>query len=325
LARVAATVAMLGVLLRWVKLRSLFPVWHDSTLWWLAGGVACTTAAIVLSALRWQRVLVAMNQATGLGTLVNAYLACQFVSNFLPSTIGGDAVRVARVSSRTGEVGGGPEAPAAFASVVLDRMSGWLILPLLCLAGLLINPALLRLGDSTRAAIALSVVTLLGLVATVTVAASTRLGGRLAHHSNWLRFMGAVHLGLDRIRRRPGAVLQVIAASLVYQLAIVAAAVLAVHALDIDVGPTALLAFVPAVAIVQVLPVTIGGFGLREGAFALFLHPLGVTTDEAVSLGLVMYAMHLLSSLLGAPSFAAGRRPRPVGVAASPDPVAPAA
>jgi glycosyltransferase 2 family protein len=120
-------------------------------------------------------------------------------------------------------------------------------------------------------------------------------------------------------------VLQVLGASLVYQLAIVAAAILAVHALDIDVSPTALLAFVPAVAIVQVLPVTIGGFGLREGAFALFLNPLGVSTDQAVSLGLVMYAMHLLSSLFGAPSFAAGRRRRPHAPAASPDPMAPAA
>jgi glycosyltransferase 2 family protein len=204
--RAAATVAMLAVLLHWVKLRSLFPVWDHSTLWWLAGGVACTTTAIILSAVRWQRVLAAMDQGTDLGTLVNAYLACQFVSNFLPSTIGGDAVRVTRVSARPGEVGGGPPPPAAFASVVLDRMSGWLILPLLCLTGLFLNPGLLRLGNSTRAALALSLITLLSLVATVTVAASTRLGGRLAHHSNWLRFMGAVHLGLDRIRRRPGAV-----------------------------------------------------------------------------------------------------------------------
>ncbi len=67
---------------------------------------------------------------------------------------------------------------------------------------------------------------------------------------------------------------------------------LAGKALDIDVGFTAILAFFPACAIVQTLPVTIGGLGVREGALYVFLHPLGVTTEQAISLGVLVYAMH---------------------------------
>ncbi len=304
LGRVLITIVMLAVLIRWVRLGSLFPVWHASTFGWLAGGVACTTIAIVLSAVRWHRVLRAMETPAPLGTLVSVYLACQFVSNFLPSTIGGDALRVTRLAS-----GDDQDAPAAFASVVLDRMSGWLVLPLLCLTGLAVDPHLLGIGR-TSAALALSLATLAALAATLVVAAHPRLGGRLALQSNWLRFMGAVHLGLDRIRRHPAGAGEVIAASVAYQLAVVAAGVLAARALGIHIATAALLAFIPAVSILQVLPVTIAGFGVREGAFAVFLHPLGVSVDRAVALGLVMYAMHLLSSLLGAPSFAAGARRR---------------
>ncbi|GAC1479219.1 MAG: lysylphosphatidylglycerol synthase transmembrane domain-containing protein [Acidimicrobiales bacterium] len=300
---------MLAFLIHEVKLRSLVPVWDPSTIGLLAGGVALATLGIVLSAYRWQRVLAAMELPAKLGPLLNAYLASQFVSNFLPSTIGGDALRVTRLSafSRDGTTTNG--APAAFASVVLDRMSGWLILPLLCLAGLLINPTLLHLGRSSRAALAISVVTLVALVAVVIAAGSSRLGGRLAGHDGWLRFLGAVHLGLARIVRRPGAAAQVIVASAVYQLAIVGAGILAARAIGINIGPTALLAFIPAVAIVQVLPVSVGGLGVREGAFALFLQPLGVPAGQAIALGLAMYAMHLIASLLGAPSFAVGHRP----------------
>jgi len=315
--RIVASVVMLGVLVHGVRLRSLFPVWDRSTLLLLAGGVACTALGIILSAVRWQRVLNAMDQQSRLGPLLHAYLASQFLSNFLPSTIGGDALRVTRLSASSRErspgTDRGPVVPAAFASVVLDRMSGWLILPLLCLAGLFINPTLLHLGRSSRAALAISLVTLAALAAVVSAAASPRIGGRLAGHSNWLRFMGAVHLGLARMWRRPGAAAQVIGASIVYQLAIVAAGILAARALGIHIGPTALLAFVPAVAIVQVLPVTVGGLGVREGAFALFLQPLGVPAPQAIALGLVMYAMHLLASLLGAPAFAVGHRSRPTG------------
>lgn len=300
---------MLAFLLREVKLRSLVPVWDPSTIALLAGGIAFTTLGIVLSAYRWQRVLAAMQLPSKLRPLLEAYLASQFLSNFLPSTIGGDALRVTRLSALSRDHNDGGGTPAAFASVVLDRMSGWLILPVLCIAGLLINPSLLHLGRSSRAALAISLTALVALVAVVAAAGSPQLGGRLAGHDSWLRFLGAVHLGLARMARRPGAALQVVAASVIYQLAIVAAGILAAKAIGISIGPTALLAFIPVVSIVQVLPVTVGGLGVREGAFTLFLQPLGVPAGQAIALGLAMYAMHLIASLLGAPSFAVGQRP----------------
>ncbi len=190
-------------------------------------------------------------------------------------------------------------------------MSGWLILPLLCLAGLTVNPALRHLGRSSRVAMTLSLVSLAALAVVLVLAASPRLGGRFTGRRGIARFMGAVHEGIGRIRRRPIAVAEVVGAALVYQLAVITAALLAARALGIHIGPTALLAFVPAVAIVQVLPVSFGGLGVREGAFVLFLKPLGVSNEHAIALGLVLYAMQLISSLLGAPSLAVGQRPGP--------------
>jgi len=308
-ARIAASAIILVVLLRKVRLHSLMPKWDDTTILWLAAGVACFVLAIALSTVRWQRVLEAMDVPSRFVSLFNTYLACQFVSAFLPSSIGGDAVRVTRLSSQRGGPEA-PEAPDAFASVVLDRMSGWLILPLLCLAGMLVNPALRHQGRSSRIAFTLSIV----------VAASPRFGGRLAGRRGVARFFGAVHEGIDHLRHRPMVIAQVLAAALVYQLAVITAALLASHALGIHIGPTALLAFLPAVAIVQVLPISFGGLGVREGALVLFLKPLGVPTSQAVALGLLLYAMQLISSLLGAPSLAFGQRPR-----SRPGPVVPAA
>jgi uncharacterized membrane protein YbhN (UPF0104 family) len=69
------------------------------------------------------------------------------------------------------------------------------------------------------------------------------------------------------------------------------------------------MAFMPVVAIVQVLPFpTIGGLGLREGALVVFLGPLGVSQSHAIALGLLVYGINLTVSLLGAPAFAAGGR-----------------
>ena len=318
-ARIAASAIILVVLLRKVRLHSLMPKWDDTTILWLAAGVACFVLAIALSTVRWQRVLEAMDVPSRFVSLFNTNLACQFVSAFLPSSIGGDAVRVTRLSSQRGGPEA-PEAPDAFASVVLDRMSGWLFLPLLCLAGMLVNPALRHQGRSSRIAFTLSIVSLAALAVVIVVAASPRFGGRLAGRRGVARFFGAVHEGIDHLRHRPMVIAQVLAAALVYQLAVITAALLASHALGIHIGPTALLAFLPAVAIVQVLPISFGGLGVREGALVLFLKPLGVPTSQAVALGLLLYAMQLISSLLGAPSLAFGQRPR-----SRPGPVVPAA
>ena len=54
--------------------------------------------------------------------------------------------------------------------------------------------------------------------------------------------------------------------------------------------------------------VCVGGLGVREWALALFLNPLGVPTERAVALGLLLYALTVATSLAGAPAFALGMR-----------------
>jgi hypothetical protein len=306
------TVAMLAVLISRVNVTQLVPDWDLSHVGWVVLALVVTLAGIVLAALRWQRVLVALDLRSHIPRLLSTYLAGLFISNFLPTTIAGDALRVSRIGSDTGET------PKTFASVVLERLTGWAILPLLTLVALLINPTLLHLpsgGAPVRAAIVVSIITLALLVVLLAVVGHPNLGGRLASQAGWKRFTGAVHLGVDRFRHRPEMAAQVLAASVGYQLAVVAAAFAAGHALNLHVGWTAFMAFMPMVAIIQVLPFpTIGGLGLREGALVLFLAPLGVSQSHAIALGLMVYGINLTVSLLGAPSFAVGRR-RPAGAA----------
>lgn len=302
--RVALSLVMLAVLIWRVPdfdASQAIPVMSVTTTLWLLTASLLTLAGLVLSALRWQRVLQALGFQAPLRRLVTHYLAGQFVSNVLPTTIGGDVLRVARLSRETGE------SPATFASVVLERLTGWLVLPVISVIGFLVNPPLQDLGTATRVALGLAFATLAALVMLLYAAADQRLGGRFAARDGWQRFAGAVHLGIDRLRRDPPAVVNVLAVGFIYQLVLVLAAVAAAKALELEAaGLTALLAFFPAVAIAQVLPIGISGLGLREGAFVLFLTPLGVASEEAIGLGLLLYLLNLGVSLLGAPAFAIG-------------------
>lgn len=304
--RLAVSAVMLAVLV--LKVPSfdpsdLVPKWSLGTAVWLGMAALFTLIGIILSAVRWQKVLDALGLSARLPRLMSHYLAGQFVSNVLPTTIGGDVLRVSRLSRDTGE------SPRTFASVVLERLTGWLVLPVITIVGFTVNPGLRHLGAATRVALTLAGVTLVLLVAVLAAAGNPRLGGRFATSGGWRRFVGAVHLGVDRLRSDPAAAANVLIAGFAYQLALVLAAVAAAQALGLrPAGLTALLAFFPAVLIAQVLPISMSGLGVREGAFVLFLAPLGVAHDGAIALGLLIYLLNLAVSLLGAPAFATGGR-----------------
>ncbi len=299
-ARLAATVLIAFVLGRRVHLSHLLPHRNAHNTALLVAALAFTFIGIVLSAFRWQRVLATLDVRSPLIRLTRHYLASLFVGNFLPSTVGGDVLRVTRLGSETGDKA------APFASVVLERLSGWIVLPALTFTGLALNPTLRHLDRATALAAFIGAGTLFSLGAVLVAAAHPKIGARMSGADGWKRFTGAIHLGVDRFRRRPMLALEVIGAGVVYQLSVLVYVFLASQALGLHVGFTAILAFFPAVAIVQTLPITIGGLGVREGALYVFLHPLGVSSDQAISLGVLVYACTLIVSLAGAPAFAAG-------------------
>jgi uncharacterized membrane protein YbhN (UPF0104 family) len=282
---------------------SVVPPFTTETVLWLLGALVLTFLGVVLSALRWAAVLKALGQHPRIGRLLSHYLAGQFMANVLPSTIGGDALRVSRQSRDSGQ------SPTSFASVVLERMTGWLVLPVITLVGLVVNPGLRHLGRATAVAVAVAGVTLVLLVAVLVLTARPS-ATTLPHNEGWRRFASAVRMGIRQLVHDPAAAGRVIATGFAYQLVLVTSVLMAARALGMPsgVGPTALLAFVPAVLIAQVLPITISGLGVREGLFALFLHPLGVARPQAAALGLLLYLLNLLVSLLGAPAFAIGHR-----------------
>lgn len=304
---------VISAALLWVLVTRIGTNWSEAipdatghTFAWLAGALLFTLAGVVLSAARWSAVLAALGQRPPFRRLLSLYFAGQFMSNVLPSTIGGDALRVSRLAKDTGE------GPTAFASVVLERLTGWLVLPVITLVGLAVNPGLRELGRATALAFGVAVGTLLllGVVLGLTARRGTGIEAKLEHNEGWRRFTSAVHFGIRRLARDPRAATRILATGFAYQFILIGSALMAARALNLPagVGPTALVAFVPAVLTAQVLPVSISGLGVREGLFVLFLGPLGIPRSQAIALGLLMYLLNLVVSLFGAPAFAVGHR-----------------
>jgi uncharacterized membrane protein YbhN (UPF0104 family) len=280
----------------------LLPRWSGESLAWLLAAAALTLGSYGLSTFRWQQVIRALDLRDRFKTLLSHFLAGQFISNALPTTIGGDVVRVSRLSKDTGD------APGSFASVVLERLSGWIVLPVITLLGFALNPTLQEEGTQTEVAVAIAACTLAGLVGLLFLVDHQRVGGRFGESEGWRRFVGAVHLGVGRLRRHPSAVISILGAGFVYQFALVLAAYLAALALDIDIGITAVMAFFPAVLIAQVIPISIAGLGVREFMLVWLLGSVGVPEEKALALGILIWMLTVVTSLVGAPSYAMGGR-----------------
>jgi uncharacterized protein (TIRG00374 family) len=300
--RIIISAALLALLITKIPADDVQPKdTHTGTLLFLAFGLLFTLGGFVLSAWRWQRVFAVFDVHVPLRALLGHYLAGQFVGNVLPSTIGGDVLRVSRAAKSTGS------GDIAFASVVIERLSGFVALPLLTFVGFAVEPSLLEV-DRSWIALMIAGVTVAALVIILLLAGSHRFAGRFAKRENWMRFIGAVHIGVDRIRREPRRGLSVLVAAVTYQLSVLVAVYCAIHALGVSLPNGAVLAFLPAVAAAQALPISLSGLGIREGLLVILLHPLGVPTGKAIGIGLLWYGMTLVVSLLGAPAFAVGQR-----------------
>ena len=158
--RIVVSAALLVFLVTKIPSGSVEPKdTHAGTLTFLALALALTFAGFVLSAWRWQRVLAVFDVHLPLKTLLGYYLAGQFVGNVLPSTIGGDVLRISRASKSTG-------GDIAFASVAIERLTGFVALPLLTLLGIAIKPSLLDVPHAWIA-ILISLVTVAALLVIV--------------------------------------------------------------------------------------------------------------------------------------------------------------
>ena len=212
--RIVVSAALLAVLITKIPADDIEPRnTHPGTLAFLAFGLLFTLLGFVLSAWRWQRVFLVFRVRVPLRTLLSHYLAGQFVGNVLPSTIGGDVLRVSRASKTTGA------GDVAFASVAIERLSGFVALPLLSFIGFLIEPSLLQ-ADHSWVALTIAAVTVVALVVVLALAASARLAGRFEQHENWMRFVGAVHIGVHRMRQEPVRAFDVLAAAVLYQASV---------------------------------------------------------------------------------------------------------
>lgn len=298
LLRVAVSAGLLGGLLwflPWSEVREAIgsmpiPVWVAILGLFLAGhrlGVA-----------KWGLLLAAGGASLSRRDAVRCYAAGLFTNLCLPSIVGGDVLRAALAARSTGRT------EAVVLGGVADRLIDVLTLGLCLAAGTLLSARLLP-GRTPLIVAGVAVAGVFGLLGAVRLVAGRPL-------RRWPRRvrrpLARSLVALRRLRRAPGTALRAALLSLIMQAGFVSLNAWIGSSLGIAIPLSVWFVAWPLAKLVGLMPVSLGGLGVRDAAFGALLVPLGVPLARGVVASLVWQSILIAGGLLaGAAWLALGR------------------
>lgn len=251
----------------------------------------------VISALKWHVVVFAKKLQGSAYQLLKYLYVGRLYNLILPTSMGGDVVRVYRL----GKLNGNMERAAA--SVFVDRFTGMLLLLILAATAVLLSVR----GSGYVFAMSLGFVFLVvvvlgwGAIDLRFAALLDRLAARMQN-----RFLSKVAEKFDSFQvsirdlrgNRPFFVGIGVYSLLFYCFAVVNVWTSAL-AFDWDVSLLDMMIAVPIIMLVMNLPVSIGGLGLMEASFTLGFELLGYSAELGLTTALVMRAKTLIDAFVG--------------------------
>ncbi len=242
-------------------------------------------AQAALGALRWREIVLLQGGRMGVLRSMQLFFLGTFFNQTLSSTIGGDAVRVWRLKAA------GVTLPRAAGGVALERLAGLLTLGVLAAAALPVasGPALAALWILVGCSATMAVLIVLGV----------RLG---AVDSPLRRIMEDTHRVLLSWRGSG-----VLALSILIHLSGAFALWSVAAGVGLSVPLLPCLVLVPPAMLVATLPISLGGWGVREGVLVAAFGMIGVSADAALAVSVAFGVLVMASGAVGLVVWFAGR------------------
>ena len=280
-----------------VDLGTTLRVIADANPLYLFLAFAIMVVTILPMAWRWQLLLRAKGVEERIPWLTRAYFVSYAAGQVLPTSVGGDAVRIFETARR--HPGNGDTAAA---SVLLERAIGGAATLLLAAVGFLLAVGHYDVGAYLwiEGIFVVGTIILGFLLFSRSARPLLRLGRPVLAFFRLDRLVARVYGAVHSYRDHAGVLLAVCAITLGVQAARVLAIWLSGKAVGIDLSPRPYYVMGPLLFLVMLVPFTVNGFAVRESFFVSFLGNLGVSPDEAFAAGFLFFVVTLVMSLPGA-------------------------
>jgi uncharacterized protein (TIRG00374 family) len=294
--RLGVSAALLYLVLRSIDLAALSERIASMQPLWLALALLVYAAQQVICVWRWDRLLRAQHVEVTKTRLAESIWVSMFFNNFLPSNIGGDVVRITDTAPAAGSK------TLATTVVLVDRALGLTALLVVAAVGALI--AWLT-GMSVPGARWLWLACGALVAAAILVIAMPEFVGHLlapvrALNKPWVtKRAQRLEEAVMRFGKAPRVLAGAFGAAIVVQITVVAFYLLTAKGLSVPLPLLLGAVLIPVSLAVQMAPISINGFGVREAVFAFFFRRFGLPAEAAVALSLVSAGMVMGLSLVG--------------------------
>ena len=288
--RFAASIALLAAIASRVELEGSLEQIARLPAAAVLTAIGLLLAQTVVLSLRWAILARIVGAPLTTGRAIAAGYVGLFFNQVLPTSLGGDAIRAWECHR------GGANLGASVRSVVLDRITGVVVLALSSVgAALIVGREVI--GDAAWLAMLAAAGVVVFAVAVISVADRVRLPAYLRK-----RLAGALQIAADlrAVLLIPRALAP--PAALSFASAATAAVAMLVLARGIGVGAPGpqVFALCFPIFLVMVVPISLAGWGLREGAAILLLGRIGVSAEDALATSVAFGLALAVSSLPGA-------------------------
>ncbi len=297
--KLSVSIALLAILFSRIDVSSLWDKARDASLPWLLVALLIYGLNVLAATWRWHLLLAAQDVAVPTRKLLGSYLVASFFNNFLPSNIGGDVIRISDTARLAGSK------TLATTVILVDRGLGLMALVLVAAVGATaagrMHPAAMPIWP-----VWLWAGFLVGAAASAPAVFAPDGFGRLLQpltvfHPEWVGERIETLTGaLSRFREQPSALAGCFGGAVFVQATMVVFYFVVAYALHLNLAFSDISVIVPVSFVVQMLPVSVNGFGVREATFSFYFQRIGQPIESALLMSLVAQALIMLFSLTGA-------------------------
>jgi glycosyltransferase 2 family protein len=297
--KLSVSIALLAILFSRIDVGALWDKARDASLPWLLVALLIYALNVLTATWRWHLLLAAQDVAVPTRKLLGSYLVASFFNNFLPSNIGGDVIRISDTARLAGSK------TLATTVILVDRGLGLMALVLVAALGATaagrMHPAAMPIWP-----VWLWAGFLVGAAASAPAVFAPDGFGRLLQpltvfHPEWVGERIETLTGaLARFREQPRALAGCFGGAVFVQGTMVVFYFVVAYALHLNLAFSDISVIVPVSFVVQMLPVSVNGFGVREATFSFYFQRIGQPIESALLMSLVAQALIMLFSLSGA-------------------------
>ncbi len=283
--RFGASITCIVVLLWWTDAAQVAAHLRTLNLGWVGVSIIAATGATLSMAYRWQLTARALDVCFDYPFALREYYIAQLVNSVLPGGVPGDVTRAVRARKKA-------DLKRAAQSVVAERLLGQVALMSVLFLG--VSASLLWPGEFDHPVLSMTV---------------------LAALLSALVVVGVLSLALPSIRTFVVFLVRLQRQAIFVLVGLVSSACLVVgffasaRAVGVTIPPEGLMTVIPLILTAMLIPLSIAGWGWREGAAAALFPMIGASSSAGVASGITYGAVVLIATL---PATAFLLWPRPI-------------